>query len=287
MREGFVYRCARVFTGAVFAASLTALLPPSEARAALLASDTTSDPAYSGGWSSGSNGGFGFGAWQLVSGSTSGFFIGDSTNNGGGGSGNPGSSGGINTTGAVSWGEYAYNGGEADAYRPLTGTLSNGQVLKLALDNGYVGDGGGSGTVGISLLAGGSAGTKEFELYYSSGTYNINDASSSSRSTGISYTDSGLNLAFTLTSPSTYSLNITPANGGSTTTITGTLIGSPTTDNIDTLRAYDYNSGNGTAGNFYINSLSVPEPTSAALIIAASSLLLVRNKRPADLVAIG
>jgi hypothetical protein len=37
-----------------------------QSSAANLAFDDASDPVYTNGWFSGSNGGYGFGAWQLV-----------------------------------------------------------------------------------------------------------------------------------------------------------------------------------------------------------------------------
>jgi hypothetical protein len=62
--------------------AISALALASATWAANLASDDASDPAYSGGWTNGSNGGTGFGAWQLSTfGTPAGHFIGNSTNN--------------------------------------------------------------------------------------------------------------------------------------------------------------------------------------------------------------
>lgn len=271
-RSGMLAAAAFVAAGALGAAA---------ASASYHANDTASDPAYNSGWTSGSNGGYGFQAWTLdgpgdSNGSHGGFFIGDSTANGGGGSGNPGSSGGINTTGAKSFGMYANSGQTVDAIRLFDGGgLATTDTLSFAMDNGYVAN---SGTVGISLRAGS---TNRLEFYFKGGDadYTINDASGA-HSSGIGYTDGGLTVSFTPTSASTYSLTVTP-NGGSPTTFTGTLLGSPTSTDVDTFRAFDSDSENGTAGNFYVNSLNiVPEPTSLAMLGMLSAGMLVRRRKP-------
>src|SRR5205085_2903170 len=84
----------------------------------LVAYDRASEGAYNGGWTNGSNGGVGFGPWTLVlgnsNGTSNGFFIGSSTNNGSGGGV------GIDSCGE-SFGIYANNGVYAVAYRSLGG----------------------------------------------------------------------------------------------------------------------------------------------------------------------
>jgi hypothetical protein len=63
-------------------AILGALALANFAWGANLASDDASDPAYSGGWTNGSNGGSGFGPWQLTTiGFIAGHFIGNSIQN--------------------------------------------------------------------------------------------------------------------------------------------------------------------------------------------------------------
>jgi hypothetical protein len=247
----------------------------STASAAVLGMDNAADPAYSGGWNSGSNGGFGLGAWTLnpsPNTTQAGFFIGDSTDNGGGGSGNPGSSLGINSSGKA-FGLYANSGQTAEAIRLFGGTIATGETLSFEMDNGYINN---PGSDGITLRAGA---TNRFEFYFNGGDsdYTINDGTGTHNS-GIGYTDGGLSLAYTVTGPNSYSLAVTPANGGSTSTYTGTLMGSPGSDDIDTFRAFDFNSSNGTPGNFYINNIVVPEPMNAALIGAFGAILLLRRQ---------
>lgn len=80
-----------------------------------LPADDAGDPAYAGGWFYGDNGGTGFGPWVFtgigpINSQWNGFYIGSSTNNGGG------DVPGIDVNGQ-SWGIYANNGNYAAAYR--------------------------------------------------------------------------------------------------------------------------------------------------------------------------
>ena len=91
---------------------LGAMLVPQQSRvvdAAAPASDKASNSPYVPGntWVNAQNGGSGFGGWVLTSGTSSGFFIGSSSGNGG----SP-PSGNIDTAG-VSWGMLASNGDTA------------------------------------------------------------------------------------------------------------------------------------------------------------------------------
>src|ERR1043166_4251580 len=88
----------------------------SPSRASTPGSDDASSSAYSGGWTNGSNGGTTFQAWSLTptnSGSGQGFFVGSSTGNGGGDSGNDGD---INVS-SKAWGFYSNNGVTTEAIR--------------------------------------------------------------------------------------------------------------------------------------------------------------------------
>src|SRR5438128_10269891 len=107
-------------------------------QASNLASDEADNSPYGGahGWQTLDNGGSGFGAWTFSNpggnGATGGFFIGSSSGNAGGSSGN------IDTAG-VSWGMYANSGVTSAAVRPLTGgSLAVGQEIKLSIDNGFL-----------------------------------------------------------------------------------------------------------------------------------------------------
>lgn len=220
--------------------------------------DNASNSPYEPGnsWTNGQNGGSGFGPWALTTTSgdvnQNGFFIGSSSGNAGGSSGN------INTAG-VSWGMYANSGQTASAVRPLTGgSLLVGQTITLSIDNGFLNSG---SSEGFGLQT--SGGTNRMEFFFSGGNANYTLADNSgNRDSGIGFTGNGLAIAFTLTGIDTYSLAVTP-NGGSTSNFTGTLEGTSGTG-IDQIRFFDFNGGNGQSngnGDFYANLLTVPEPS--------------------------
>jgi hypothetical protein len=226
-------------------------------------------------WVTGDNGGTGFGAWTLIgngNSSQTGFFMGSSAGNGNGSSGN------INTAGR-SWGMYANSGQTASAIRPLTGgSLLVGQTITLSIDNGFL-DTGSSEGFGLQT----SGGTNRMEFFFTggNGSYTLAD-NTGNHATGIGFTTDGLSFAFTLTGADTYSLNVTP-NGGSTSNFTGTLEGVAGTG-IDQLRLFDFNGGNnqGSAGDFYANLLTVPEPSTwVAGGLTLLSLLFLRRRRVA------
>src|SRR5438105_10196777 len=82
-------------------------------RANAVAFDSAADPAYAAGWNNGSNGGHGFGPWQINVQSQdntrqrTGYYVGDASTTGGDGSGKPGSSGGQINSSGVSFGIFA------------------------------------------------------------------------------------------------------------------------------------------------------------------------------------
>jgi phosphatidylinositol-3-phosphatase len=209
--------------------------------------------------------GWGAGGWQLSTtgtNGTGGLFIGSSTVNGGG---DPDSTGDIDTD-HQAWGLYANAGALSQAIRPFNGLMAVGQTFKIAMDNGYLNsatqNGGtiGAGSVGFGLQDAG--GTNRFEFYFTGGDsqYRIYDASSASNATGISFTDQGLDLAFTLTGVNTYSVTVNAADSdgpsGLPLTFTGTLTGTAGTS-IDQVRLFNYSAGNGQTYDAYFNSISI------------------------------
>jgi len=248
------------------------------AHAANTAFDKASNSPYEPGntWINGQNGGSGFGAWILspaTNTGTAGFFMGSSSGNAGGSSGN------IDTAG-VSWGMYANSGQTASAIRPLTGgSLLVGQTITLSIDNGFLNS---PSSEGFGLQT--SGGTNRMEFYFNGGDSNYTLADNTgTHNTGIGFTGNGLSFAFTLTGTDTFSLAVTP-NGGGTTNFNGTLEGVAGTG-IDQLRFFDFNGGNGqTSGNgdFFVNLLTVPEPSTwTAGGMTLLSLLFLRRRRVA------
>src|SRR5579859_1443586 len=104
------------FKIAVPALAAFTLLLAQNASAVIVAQDEADNSPYTSGWSTGQNGGTGFGAWTLTqtspgNGSVNGQFIGTSANNGDGTT-NPNID-----TGGKAFGEYGNSGNNAVAYR--------------------------------------------------------------------------------------------------------------------------------------------------------------------------
>lgn len=151
--------------------SYMAILSVCAARAVIIAQDSAADPTYSSGWSSGQNGGFGFGAWSIYpSGGT--FFVGDSNGNGsaiGPGINSSGRAWGLNSPVPGPTYPYFYRGitaainvGDIIAWDVDTGTVSGFGVHQFAVGTIWIGlDGGatnywfqdGSGRVGTTIAA--------------------------------------------------------------------------------------------------------------------------------------
>ena len=245
------------------------------APAAVLAYDDASSPAYNTGWTTGTNGGTGFGPWRVLPGqnsNASGAFIGTSANNGDGGADQPPPTD-IDVAGE-SWGLYANGGQAAEALRPLTGALDVGQHITLRFDNGWIDDG---GRVGFSFN---SATEDRLTVYFVGGeqNYTIFDQSGVP-DTGIGFTDEGLAVDFELTGRDTYSLSLTPA-GGSAVVFSGGLVG-PGGSGIESVLIFNTNAGPFSQRDVFVNSLAVvPEPTAAIALLALGATTPRRLKRP-------
>ncbi|MGD0058154.1 MAG: cellulase family glycosylhydrolase [Verrucomicrobiia bacterium] len=244
---------------AMFAA--TALIAVRPAKAASTASDNACNSPYSGtSWSTGQNGGTGFGPWSLfqTGSGTSSFFAASAADTGNSCS----SSGGINASCGESWGEFAGSGAIANALRTFTGTpnsLLTNQTFSFSIANGYVDT---AGAVALALENSSSNIVWEF-LYVGGnpgGYYSIYDGSGSN-DVDIGYLTSGLVVVFTLTSTNTYSVTITPV-GGSTTTATGTLQNPVGGQAISQFCFYNNepSTGNGCNYNAFLNTISVTCP---------------------------
>ncbi len=252
----------RLLVTSFFLASALAL------EAANTGFDKASNSPYEPGntWTNGQNGGSGFGPWQLspiANTGSAGFFMGSSSGNAGGSSGN------IDTAG-VSWGMYANSGQTASAVRPLTGgSLLVGQKITLSIDNGFLDTG---SSEGFGLQTAGGVNRLEFFFQGGNGSYSLADGAGTN-ATGIPFTGNGLAIAFTLTGTNTYHLEVTP-NGGGTSMFNGTLAGVAGTG-IDQIRFFDFNGGNnqGSNGDFYVNLLTVPEPSTWAVGVLTGLIL--------------
>lgn len=234
--------------------------------------DTTSDPAYAGGWANGSNGGTGFQPWILnppVNGS-SGFFVFNSNNNG------TNTGPGINTPTDVAWGTYGNSGNNAVATRPFNAALTVGQTFGASIDNGFIDTG---SSVGFQLAD--SAGTPRFAFQFTGGQTNYQIVAGSNIDTGLAFTDGGLRTALDLTGPDTFQFTVTRLADGQTFQTTGTL-GGTSGAAVDRFIAFNNNAGFNSTNDAYFNSISiapVPEPTTVLLICGmATSAYAVRRR---------
>lgn len=253
---------------------LSVLAVPSLTMATLVADDDTTN--YGNAWSG--DGGTGFGTWTL-SGNT---FYSQSTGNG---DGDSNSDGDIDLTGDMnggsptrSWGLYA-NNQTTSAVRPFDAAMNVGEIFSISMDNGWLDNDAG---VGIALQN--SNGDNLFEFFFRGGmgpNYEVND-SSGINATMVPFTDEGMELEFTLTSSNTYSFNISPLNGTSST-VTGSLFSPAAGQLVSQVRlfAYDGSDFTSTTGshNHYFNSMSiaVPEP-SAFLLLGVLCAVMGRSR---------
>lgn len=277
---------------------VSAFMLGSQAHAANVAFDNTSAWAYNDGWQTGDNGGYGWGAWTLTTSNgnvnNNGHFILSSVLNADlsdnatvGGVANdsdinttigplPDQSGAPdpNTTVAQSWGMYANNGQLAQGFRPFTGgALAVGQVFSMDFDNGYIDNG---GQVGLGLLN--AAGATLWQINYSGGSpFYFNVDAAGTVATTVGYGDEGLNVAFTLTGPASYTMTLTRRDGVSQT-INGNLIANGD-QSIAQVRAFNSNAGDGSPRDAFFNTMTVVPETSAALIGAIGLLGLLRRRR--------
>ena len=218
---------------------------------AQIASDNASNAAYSGAvWTTGSNGGTGFGNWTITTSGTAASFIG-STGQG------PTSFGlWSNGTGAFS-----------NALRPFAGgALLAGQTFSVNL--GHTADI--NGEIGLQLR---SSGTSLITLKFVSGQSNwqLWDGGSDF-SAGQAYAaNTSLAFSFTYNGANSYSYTFGTGSGNNYTA-TNTLT------SINEVLFYDNNQGDNQ--NFGFNNLSiVPEPSTWILIGIGSAFLLWRSRR--------
>ena len=221
--------------------------------AAVVAADDASDPAYSGNWFSGLNGGFGFDPWSISGiGNGGGFFSSGASLDNIGTGGSPGNAFGL----------YGNGGGIGQAIRPFTNSLAIGDTFSIAMDNGFIESG---GTVGFGLQN--SSGENLAEFYFKGGDTNYTlSASNVNLASGAAqgFTDHGLRLDFTLTGATSLSVAIDRlVNGlGIDATYTANLINQAGGEIIKQLRLFNANANGGGDHDAYFNSLvvtSVPE----------------------------
>lgn len=215
----------------------------------LIADDNGSN--YSGGWTDGSNGGFGFEAWVLGSGGGTGGF-------GGSFIGDPAGSG-ISGMATNSFGLFANPSGSG-AFSTASRALSNALVVgeTLSFQWGINFDSGAGGNKGFNLYTGGTAGTS---------LLNVNNGGSSDitldgTSVGFGYGTNAMTWSFTLSDPTTLAVSATARDGGAAFSTNLTVSGAP-----DAFQFYASDMQAGGEAQPYFNSLQVvPEPSTYALL---------------------
>jgi 1,4-alpha-glucan branching enzyme len=212
---------------------------------------------YTGIWTNGSAAGSGFGPWQFSPPTNNGnafYYIQTSTlNDNGGSAGNGGND--INN-GGTAWGMTALNSAVANATRPFASALTTAQSFQIDMDNGNITSG---GSVGFSLENGSAQPVWQYFFTGGSNTYTIN-ATTISGPALPNFTRDGIRLTFSLTSASTYSVNVLiytaggTAGAGTTTTYTGSLLSPSGGQTITSVRLFNFNAGSGTNNNAYFNN---------------------------------
>ena len=151
-------------------------------------------------WTSGTNGGSGFGPWSLTNSGSAGTFLANGNAD-------------MNVGSSKGFGLWANPGGISTAWRNFNTEMAAGDTFTLQFDNNAIVP---PGEVGFSLAD--SSGNSKFRFYFVGGqtNYRISDATTA-RDSGWGYTSSGLTLTLTLNSSNAYIFS----NGA--TNLNGTL----------------------------------------------------------------
>ena len=129
---------------------------------------------------------------------------------------------------------------------PFFPALSSGQAASIDFDNGNVDSG---SKVGFSLQTSGGADVLQFYFLGGQSNYKYNDGTE--QDTAIPFQRTGLRVQFILTSPTTYSLVVTPC-GGTASRFSGTYTGT-----IAQLKLFSQNTSGGNDKNIYFNNFIV------------------------------
>ena len=241
----------------------------SSASAAIVASDNGSN--YGGGWTSGSNGGTGFGAWSFTSGglAAKGNFIGNPGNIGITGMGSSAFALYANTGGSFTWNS---NIPSITASRSFGAALGIGDSFSMQWGINWDTGGGSSSNKGFSLFAGASE------------VINVNNGGNSDitvngTNTGFGYGTNAMTWTFTQTTATTVTVTANDRDGTGTYSAVINVSGA-----LSGLSIYATNmlggSGAGNREPYYNNFTinAVPAPGAAALV-GLAGLVGTRRRR--------
>lgn len=197
------------------------------------ARDSATNTTYDSGWSNSSNGGQGWGGgWELSASENAGHYISMNYSN--------------QATLPRAWAMWANSDGLAEAVRPFADYLHPGDVFSFTFENNWIED---DRVVGFGLQNRFDQNLLEF-IFIGGGDYYLINDSESARSTGINWTDGGLNISVELLTPTTYRLTADAAE------ITGTFA---TTSEalIRQVRIFNSSAGAGSGYNLYFSNLAI------------------------------
>ncbi len=223
------------------------------------AMDNAGSGVYGDGWATNDIGGTGFGAWTLYTQSAdpnqNGRFIANAET--------------VNI-GVPAWGLYANSTTNlSEAKRILAAPLATGQTFHVAFDNGFIDNGTG---VGVGLQN--SSGQTLWQFYFNGGDTNYN-LSGISGGSGIPFMSAGMDIAFTLTGPTNFSVIITP-NGSAVKTFAGNL--EPNADSaIALFRAWNYAAGSGSDHDVFFNRLMITGPGAGGSMVTSDTVVITRQ----------
>ncbi len=196
-----------------------------------LFSDNAGNAAYSSGWSNSSNGGSGFGAWNMTIGANTGTFIGNPLNDGNGTAG----------IGTDAFGMYATGSAYLNALRPINGGMQVGDTLSFYWIFNWDANG---GNKGFDFKNGGTT------------VFNINNGgsatiTSTAGTVNTTYGTTPMLVKLVRISASQYAFSMTSRSSGGTYTNTIT-----NSTSIDGINFYIGNQNDGSGNrNMYVNNL--------------------------------
>ena len=213
-------------------------------------------------WTDGSNAGEGFGAWSIpepVEGGTA-YFLASSANN-------------ANLDlGTAAFGLWANGGNNAEVVRPFSAPLVAGQTLYWSFENNWIKEDGDPYPYGVGTALQTAEGATIWQLYFNGGEGTYHQGPDGT-ATDLPWTGTGLDIAFTLDTASSYSVTVTPiASPSAAQTFTGTFSGS-----VERLRVWNYSAGPDENYNLYFDDFQLVAVQSTDPVVWNSEIVVLRQ----------